>query len=194
MKTQVINFNFPILKNRLPNHKNLKNKILNLINNQSSETYNLFDEYYSDSISKLDWKEGTNFERPWVQLIVKHLYNNFKKQIKEVGLLNVIIHEIWFQQYHQGDIHGWHVHGHNFTGVYYLELDKSSPGTEVVEPLNMNKITIDAKEGDVVIFPSVYIHRAPKIHSGERKTIISFNFSAEFLDGKYLKKLNKLHK
>ena len=24
----------------------------------------------------------------------------------------------------KGDLHGWHIHGHNYTGVYYLEHSK----------------------------------------------------------------------
>jgi hypothetical protein len=33
----------------------------------------------------------------------------------------------------------------------------------------------DIKEGDVLIFPSNLVHRAPKIKNNLRKTIISFN-------------------
>ena len=48
---------------------------------------------------------------------------------------------------------------------------------------NINKkITIDAKEGDIVIFPSFIIHRAPKVQSDTRKTIVSFNLEFNLID------------
>ena len=83
------------------------------------------------------------------------------EEIKKIGLSQVQIFELWFQQYGKGDTHGWHVHGHNFTGVYYLEFGKNSPKTQIVEPLSLKIIDVDVKQGDVIIFPSMFIHRAP---------------------------------
>ena len=125
--------------------------------------------------------------------IILTVYLNFEKQMNKVGLKGVQIKDLWFQQYTKGDTHGWHVHGENFTGVYYLELGQTSPKTELIEPLSKRKITVEASEGDVVIFPSVYIHRAPKVQSDERKTIISFNFSVEYLEENYLKEIMRLY-
>ena len=35
----------------------------------------------------------------------------------------------------------------------------------------------DVDEGDVVMFPSMTPHRAPKVENDIRKTIVSFNFN-----------------
>ena len=49
----------------------------------------------------------------------------------------------------------------NYTGVYYLQFPKGATKTQLV---NEQKIfEVDAKEGDIVIFPSFIIHRSPKI-------------------------------
>ena len=83
---------------------------------------------------------------------------------------------IWYQQYVENSSHGWHIHDGQFTGVYYLELPKSSPKTEFIHPFSNNIDRVRAKEGDVIFFPSHVIHRAPT-NNKERKTIISYNFN-----------------
>jgi len=67
--------------------------------------------------------------------------------------------------------------------VYYLELPDNAPKTELIDQYNINKkITVDAKEGDIVIFPSFVIHRAPKMLTDDRKTIISFNLEFDIIN------------
>lgn len=189
----MIDFNFPILKEKFKKHKALKKKLLTAIDEAAGDTIHNRNDYYSDTITKLDWSKRKITDRNWVQKIVKDLMIHFEKEVNKIGLKTVSIYDLWFQQYTKGDTHGWHVHGQNFTGVYYLELNKKAPRTELIEPINKNKITVEAEEGDIIIFPSVYIHRAPVNNSKSRKTIISFNFSVEFLEDKYLKKLKELY-
>ena len=86
-----------------------------------------------------------------------------------------LIKKVWFQQYNKDDYHGWHIHGDNYTGVYYLDFPRGSTPTELIEQGSLNKITIKAKEGDILIFPAFIIHRSPRIVKDIQKTIISFN-------------------
>ena len=58
--------------------------------------------------------------------------------------------------------------------MYYLEFPPGSPSTEILDH-NDNLHIVDAKEGDIIIFPSVLVHRAPPVKHQLRKTIISFN-------------------
>ena len=44
---------------------------------------------------------------------------------------------MWYQQYLNGDTHGWHIHGQHFTGVYYLEFPDGCSKTEVCSPFNL---------------------------------------------------------
>ncbi len=185
----MINFNFPILKNKLKQNFKIKKELLELIDKQKSGELKQNDSYYTDSISKVDWDRRHDTKREWVNLVGPYLEKHFTAEVKKIGLSQVQIFDLWFQQYGKGDTHGWHVHGHNFTGVYYLEFDKDSPRTQIVEPLSLKIIDVDVKQGDVIIFPSMFIHRAPPSKTDNRKTIISFNFNADYVEDNFLKKI-----
>ena len=50
--------------------------------------------------------------------------------------------------------------------------------TEIVDPFNNRKIRrMDVEEGDLIFFPSFFIHRAPPLLNDTQKTIVSFNFN-----------------
>ena len=98
------------------------------------------------------------------------------------------INNLWFQRYKKNSIHNWHVHGDNYTGVYYLELPKDNVSclTEFLYPDNLEKsFSIDANEGDIIFFPSFLIHRAPSLQSKKTKTIISWNCNFNEIQSKY---------
>tara|TARA_R100000951_G_scaffold69911_1_gene58822 strand:- start:2874 stop:3455 length:582 start_codon:yes stop_codon:yes gene_type:complete len=187
----MIPFNFPILKSKFKKNLKVRKKLLELINKQDSDSLKQMDAYYTDSISKLDWDRRGDNEREWTKFIGPSLINHFKEEVKKIGLTNIQLHDMWFQQYHKGDTHGWHTHGHNFTGVYYLEFGKTAPRTQIVEPLSLRIIDVDAEQGDIIIFPSMFIHRAPTSKTKKRKTIISFNFNAEYVEDNFLKKIKE---
>lgn len=164
------------LHDNLECHKETKAELLSLIDEANFHTEYNKNNYYNDSISKLDWNSNLDFDREWVKLINPYLKDKFNYFAKKLNYQSAFIKSIWFQQYVHNDYHGWHTHGDNYTGVYYLEFPEGSPKTELVDQKNIHrKITIDAKEGDIVIFPSFIIHRAPKVKNVGRKTIISFN-------------------
>jgi hypothetical protein len=161
-----------ICKFTLDNHEKVKKIILDCIHNDNNHSKNA----YIDTITKFDWKVGDDFERPWVKYFLPLFEKILEKFLLEIGVQKIgKLSAIWYQQYENKSYHGWHIHGGHYTGVYYLELPKNSPQTEILHPFN-NKITkINAKEGDIIFFPSHIIHRAPK-NEGSRKTIISYNF------------------
>ena len=64
------------------------------------------------------------------------------------------------------------MHADNYTGVYYLNFDGTDK-TQLINPNDKAVIDIEAKEGDLIIFPSSVVHRCPKVSVD--KTIISFN-------------------
>ncbi len=187
----MINFNFPILKNKFKQNFKIKKELLKLIDEQKSGELKQDDSYYTDSISKVDWDKRHDTKRKWVNLVGPYLEKHFTEEVKKIGLSKVQIYELWFQQYNKGDTHGWHTHGHNFTGVYYLEFGKTAPRTQIVEPLSLKIIDVDAEQGDIIIFPSMFIHRAPPSKTKKRKTIISFNFNAEYVEDNFLKEIKK---
>lgn len=172
--------------NPLKEHNEIKETILDLINEQ--ELYeNLFDPNDGVNITKCDWSTSRwDHGRPWAQELMKYLGPHLNKTTEEMGYVECKIHELWFQQYEKLSTHGWHVHGQNWTNVYYLELPEDTPKTQFINPFDQKTICeFDVKEGDVLTFPSYVIHRAPINKSDKRKTIISWNMDTELKPGLY---------
>lgn len=138
---------------------------------------NRIDDYYSDNVHATDWSKAKDFNRDWVKYFLPLLKPYLAQLAYGSGYSSYAIDELWYQQYYQNQTHGWHTHGSNFTGVYYIELD-DGPKTQLVDPFNQDELLpIECKEGSLIIFPSYTIHRGPKIYNNNRKTIISFNWN-----------------
>ena len=119
--------------------------------------------------------------RKWVKIIYKHLNSHFIECAHKFGYKDVGIEELWFQQYVKNDTHPWHIHSGNYTGVYYLQFPNGSPSTQIID--HCKKVyKVNPKEGDIIIFPSFFIHRSPNVQLNLQKTIISFNL--DFIDVK----------
>ena len=163
-------------------HQQLKSKLLKLINQAkkdkevSGDSYKPLSKAYSEDKITTDWSQSEDMNRPWAKLISPFLKKHFNNCAFQLDYQHSKIRNLWFQQYEKGDTHGWHIHGNNYTGVYYLELPVEASKTELINQFNQNrKITIDAIEGQIIIFPSFIVHRSPKMIKDVRKTIISFN-------------------
>lgn len=174
-----IKFDDCICKTNLDNHHNLKDILLSLIDEAPDVSCSEKDGRIYTYISKLDWSDGADSERPWVKEFYPSFISTLEKILPEIGYLDLRLHKIWFQQYLKGDTHGWHIHGDHYTGVYYLEYPVDAAKTQICSPLSMKIHDVDACEGDIIIFPSHWIHRSGNPNSKSRKTIVSFNFSVE---------------
>ena len=141
------------------------------------------------NITKTDWN-FSNTNREWLSYLQEPLMSEMSDIYKNMGYSGFQVNEIWFQQYLQESEHGWHIHGSNFTNVYYLELPEGTPKTQIINPYNQKDIIeVDVKEGDLLTFPSYVLHKAPKNNSDKRKTIISFNTTVHYSDEIYGKNL-----
>ena len=164
-------------------HDAIKGNLMHLINGAYNDTVSLKSEYYGDKIHRLDWSKNLDYSREWVKYIKPRLEEHFTICANDLNYKECEVRGMWYQQYLTNNVHGWHTHGENYTGVYYLELPKDAPKTELIDQYDIHKkITINAKEGDIVIFPSFIIHRAPKITNDTRKTIISFNLQFNLIN------------
>lgn len=180
-----------IFLGKLDGHKKIKKTVLQLIEESDSDTFKYKDSFYNDSIKKLDWNNSKTIDRPWVKILYPFIQKHFNKCAKKLGFENCYIRSLWFQQYEKYNLHHWHTHEQNYTGVYYLELPKLSPLTELVDPCNIkNKFKIKAQEGDIVIFPSFIIHSSGKILNNFQKTIVSFNLDFDKINKQTLKELS----
>lgn len=167
-------------------HLEIKTKVLSLIDDMDPDGNGFID--------KLDWVVGTDFAtREWIRIFFPHLMKYLTATATAGGVSDIDIQTLWFQQYLTGNKHDWHMHSGQWVGVYYLELPPEAPKTELIVPFIQNeKIIVDAKEGDMLIFPSHVIHRCPVIENDSRKTIISWNFDIKEILPSTLENINKL--
>ena len=174
---KIIQVPTPIIHSKIKHHTYLKEKILSIIKKNKDGAVNYLNSNLNDSINKLDFEKSDNFEREWVKILFPCIKEELTKMILFMGLKKIIMYQIWYQQYNFLGRHGWHTHGSNYTGVYYLEFDKDKhPKTEIIMPCSPNeKMSIEVDEGDIVIFPSYFIHRSDNNTLNKTKTIVSFN-------------------
>ena len=163
------------LQTRFEHHDTFKNQLLHAIDNETDVRTDNCTETQAKLISRLDWHNCDDFSnRAWVRIILDKLLQHFNQVLPNIGYTQTDITQLWFQQYNENDTHRWHVHGDNYTGVYYLEFPPGSPTTQIIDH-NNTTTNVDAHEGDIIVFPSFFVHRSPPVVSKLRKTIISFN-------------------
>jgi len=167
-----------ICHSKIKEHLDIRDSILSEIDKSSDGDLEQLDSFYTDSISKLDWNKSADLERPWLKIFLPVFIENLKEVIASIGYAKSVIKNVWYQQYLEGDTHGWHIHDEHYTGVYYLEFPEGCSQTEIVSPYNFKVEKIDVVEGDFVIFPAHFIHRGLP-NTKKRKTIISYNFSID---------------
>ena len=169
-------------------HEEIKDNLLSLIDKADYKSPK--EEISEVNITKTDWFDATNPNREWLKYLVNPLAEQLKEMYMELNFDGFAIKESWFQQYLQDSEHGWHTHSSNFTNVYYLELPEGTPKTQIVSPYDQKTIIeVDVKEGDLLIFPSFTLHKAPVNKSSERKTIVSYNIDATYSNDIYGKNL-----
>jgi|GEM_PF-1902796 len=193
-------------------HEELKPKLLDLFDNLPAEgalsphnsPFGLVSKdnhfyskpaiYKGNNFYKLDWNKAGDFNREWVTLILPFLIKNVSTSIEEMGYTDFSFMEIWFQQYESAGYQDWHVHGHNLTGVYYVDLPDNAPKTVLLNPYDLNSlITPEVGEGDVLLFSSNIIHKSPFIESKIRKTIVSFNIGLRYVNKHLITKLYDIY-
>ena len=103
----------------------------------------------------------------------------------------IFVDVMWFHQMDKGDYDNWHNHfGCQWIGIYYIDLPEGEE-TELMD-FEGNIFQPEVKEGDLLIFPSGYLHRSPPCN--DRKTIVAFNFSiASKYSRETIEKLVKTH-
>ncbi len=162
----------PILIDKFSQHDLYKDRLLKYFDDYSIAKNN----YGDDNITKFDWHISTDFNREWVKMIYKDLHKHFLKYANHLGFGICNINNLWFQQYDKNSTHQWHIHGDNYTGVYYVNFNKDCAKRRLLDSyLKKNYIDIEAEEGDIIFFPAVVIHRALVQNTNFLKTIISFN-------------------
>lgn len=171
---------FPISIKPLKEHTQIKQQVIDAISRQDRVEHMIA---FNSNIIRCDWSTSRHdVNREWLKSIDYPLNIHINEWCNIMGYQTFNITEIWFQQYATGGKHAWHTHGNNFTSVYYVHLPEGSPQTEWINPVTKDIHTFDVQEGDIIIFPSWVIHRAPVNNSEETKTIISWNMDVLLRD------------
>jgi hypothetical protein len=142
---------------------------------------NVVDKSDDTDITRCDWNGfSRDQERAWVKTFQPHLTEHLTAWIAAFDYKSFIVRDLWFQQYSFGSQHDWHIHSCNWTGVYFLDMPDRSLKTQFKNPMNTNQENqFDVTEGDILIFPSFVVHKAPKNNDVRIKTIISWNMDTE---------------
>ena len=150
-----------IIVNKIADHETHKSVLLDYFSKESKEFCH---------ISNTDWENNKDKRRPWIYYFRDNIVSQITQKLNDrMNSLDMILHNIWFQQYNENDDHDWHNHIEcQFTNVYYVELPKNQ-ATEIFD------FDVDINEGDVLTFPSFLYHRSKANLTKERKTIVSFN-------------------
>jgi len=178
------------LSDRIEKHSEVKLPLLDLIDQTTDGEYSFEGADRIDNISKYDFEKHGDMERPWVKFLLPYLLPKLINFVTEFGGHGLFLKALWFQQYKPGDIHDWHIHGENYTGVYYLELPDDAPRTKIYNGEQM--IVPEVKEGDLCTFPSMLPHIAMENESLARKTIISYNYNISELNIGTLNKMKRI--
>jgi hypothetical protein len=175
----------PYLISKFLSHHTLRDELIDLIEKtETAKSLNI----PVNMVSKCDFDWSKDLERPYIKKLLPALCEHLKDVYNHLGFGAFEIKNLWFQRYINNNIHNWHVHGDcQWTGVYYLELPKDEDlRTQIIQPFDQKtKIDMPVQEGDILIFPSHTLHRAPRNKTQNKKIIISFNIDALLTDGQY---------
>lgn len=165
--------NVPVLISRFKSHNLVKDKILDIIKNDTGTA----NHTEGDSIARTDWFVHKDIPRKYIDILLDPLIDHLKESYKTLNVTGFNIHNFWYQQYLTNSYHGWHSHPScHYTNIYFLEMENNSLSTEIKHPTDPTKIIkYDVQEGDILSFPAFILHRSPNNIFKSRKTVIAFN-------------------
>ena len=163
-----------VFKSKVENHEEIKAKLLCAI--EDVGIHNIIT--LREKISNTDWHVSNEIpgfsNKKYIEIAMPLIEQHLEGLQNKTGLCSPVISKVWFQQYGQGDYHGWHVHGRcMFSNIYYVDLDKDAAQTTFRH--FGQEFTIGVEEGDILTFPSFMQHCSKHNSSRYMKTVISFN-------------------
>lgn len=92
------------------------------------------------------------------------------------------IMHMWYHQMQQSDYISWDNHQWcQWSAVYFVEVPDQKYVTEFLNPETREIMQPEAKAGDMLIFPSWLLHRAPIMNTNQRKSIIAWNMDVVYV-------------
>lgn len=162
----------PVFVYTVENHHEIKDELLGLIN--TTQASPLVDS--DDNIQMTDWETPSEIERPYYNKMVEVFHPALSEFRAAMNAKKVNLDNWWFQQYEKNGRHKWHVHPRSMYGmVYYVELPEKAQPTNIAT--NKGVVVPEAKEGDILFFPSVLFHSSPANEDAGRKTVLVGNIN-----------------
>jgi len=154
-------------------HTSVKEKLLSAMDDLPLDDKELGEE----DIEKTDWNLHEEYYREYLEIFYDMITPYMQNMGRNLLATRWQILNTWFQRYKKNNSHAWHVHGMcMYANVYFLELPSDELVTELYDVHSNSIIKLEGiKEGDLITFPSYFIHRSPKNTTDSKKTIISFN-------------------
>ncbi len=168
------NVHIPFMVMDVPNHETIKPLILEDIKKLGINPLVDDDQHIVNS----DWHLGKDVDRSYITHMVS-VIDPLCIEIRDIYKypLPIKCTNYWFQQYKHRDFHNWHMHdGAVFSCVYYVDAVDGTPKTSF--NLMGNEFEVEAKEGQILIFPSFLLHCSKENKSEKTKTIVSFNLDS----------------
>ena len=99
---------------------------------------------------------------------------------QEAEIETIFLSAMWFVEYDTGHYHSPHSHeSARYSGILYVNFDDLNPPTTFVQPWysywGTKQMTVDVKEGTMIIVPSHILHYSRPNASDNTKTIIGFD-------------------
>ena len=130
-------FKFPIqnyyVRDKLNEHNFVKPLVLEAIDKREDHDLVDYGNEEDNNISKLDWNYANDFNRDWVKIVSPMLIKKLGEMAYTLGFESIVVKNMWYQQYQKDNVHGWHTHSENYTGVYYLEYPDGAPATQLYD-------------------------------------------------------------
>ena len=166
-------FSLPLYIYEVDDWENKKKEIVGWLKKTKFSRNQLDNHFNTD---RLHLQQNKFYSEDFVKLVD----NELQLFRQEADLETIFISDIWFVEYENGDYHSPHTHeSARFSGILYVNLDDENPMTTFVQPWysywGTKQMTVEVKEGTMLIVPSHVMHFSRPNASVNTKTVLSFD-------------------
>lgn len=173
----------------VPQHQALKEQLLAKIESLLPTTENQHKGNWLCDVNT-EYFAQENKHAKYIDLITQAVYPAVDHLFSELPLKqpkSSVVSHIWYNRYKRGDYQEVHRHleyGVSLSGIYFLELQEEnktvffSHTASGASLFPAEKRLVEAKEGDIVLFPSHLLHYV--LPCEQTRTTVAFNIKCEF--------------
>jgi hypothetical protein len=130
----------------------------------------------TQTLTNQDYFNPTDLSKQYIDYFIDSIRPEMISLFGIFSAKDILIKNIWFQQYKKGDSHSWHTHTDcMLSNIFYLEKPTGTDTEFFNYETQQPYAPIKVDEGSLLVFPSYISHRSKPNPSNKRKTIISFN-------------------